>query len=237
MSGSPPEKAEAVTHIRAVTFDVGGTLIAPWPSVGHVYAEVGAQHGLNNFSAAQLNERFKAAWRARRVFEHSRREWAELVHEVFELPPTPATNRFFDDLYQRFAEPYAWRIFEDVVPALNALTSRGIRLGVISNWDDRLRPLLRKLKLDKHFQSFSISCEAGFPKPSRVIFRHAAAELDLAPETILHVGDSWEMDVQGARDAGLRAVQIDRGALESNADAIQSLSELSGRIKSPGSRD
>lgn len=232
MSGSPVEKAEAATPIKAMTFDVGGTLIEPWPSVGHVYAEVAARHGLKNFSAEQLNARFKTAWRARKIFDHSPREWEELVNEVFGFPPSGQNSRhFFDELYQRFAEPEAWRIFDDVMPALDALQSRGIRLGVISNWDERLRGLLRKLKLDKYFEAFAISCEVGFPKPSPMIFREAAAELDLTPAAILHVGDSLEMDVEGAREAGFRAVQIDRARKESDANTIRSLTELPERLE------
>jgi phosphoglycolate phosphatase-like HAD superfamily hydrolase len=47
--------------IQAVTFDVGGTLIDPWPSVGHVYAAVAAEHGLTGVDPESLNVRFAAA--------------------------------------------------------------------------------------------------------------------------------------------------------------------------------
>src|SRR5690348_5177116 len=111
--------------IQAVSFDVGGTLIEPWPSVGHVYAEVAARNGLKIFSPEQLNARFKTAWRARHSFGHSRNEWHELVIDVF---GGPIPSRFFAELYDRFAEPDAWHIYEDVLPALDLLTSRKIKL-------------------------------------------------------------------------------------------------------------
>jgi putative hydrolase of the HAD superfamily len=229
MSGSPnAERAQ----IKAVTFDVGGTLIEPWPSVGHVYAEVAARHGLKTFSAEQLNARFKAGWRTRKTFEHSRSEWAELVDEVFAISPAePFRDIFFSELYDRFAEPIAWRVFEDVVPALSTLASRGIRLGVISNWDERLRGLLRKLKLNGYFATLTISREVGFPKPSRVIFRQAAAELDLQPNAILHIGDSLEMDVTGAKAAGFQALQIHRGDGAASNHQLRSLAELAAKIE------
>ena len=207
--------------IQAVTFDVGGTLIEPWPSVGHVYAEVAARHGLKNFSPEQLNARFKTAWRARQTFRHSRNEWDALVTEVFAGPTPPG---FFAELYDRFAEPDAWHIYEDVLPALDLLASRKIKLAVISNWDERLRPLLRKLKLDRYFKTFSISLEIGFPKPSPVIFEHAAKALGLPARSILHVGDSPEMDIAGATAAGFHALQIHRG--RSSPGGIHSLAEL-----------
>lgn len=219
-------------QIKAVTFDVGGTLIEPWPSVGHVYAEVAARHGVKTFSPDQLNARFKAAWRARKNFEHSRSEWAELVEEVFGgTGSTPSSKALFPDLYERFAQPGAWHIFDDVIPALDALVSQGIRLAVISNWDERLRGLLRRLNLDRYFETFAISCEVGFSKPSRVIFRQAAFELDLRPDAILHIGDSFEMDIEGAKAAGFHALQIQRTGTTSGNGDISSLAEACTKIE------
>jgi len=213
-------------QIKAVTFDVGGTLLEPWPSVGHVYAEVAARHGLKNFSPEQLNARFKTAWRARQTFRHSRNEWNELVTEVFGGSTPPG---FFAELYDRFAEPEAWHLYDDVLPALDLLASRQIKLAIISNWDERLRPLLHKLKLDRYFETFAISWEVGFPKPSRVIFDHAANALNVPAASILHVGDSPEMDVAGATGAGFHAVQIHRGRAASKT-GISSLGELAAII-------
>lgn len=218
-------------QIKAVTFDVGGTLIEPWPSVGHVYAEVAARHGLKNLSPEQINSRFKAAWRAREHFDYTRQDWAHLVDEVFGEPiATAPGGMFFADLYERFANPEAWRIFEDVEPTLNALASRGIRLAVISNWDERLRGLLRRLNLDRYFEAFAISCEVGFTKPSRFIFQQAAVDLDLRAGAILHVGDSFELDIEGAKAAGFHALQIHRAAKGASNKDLHSLAELPVRM-------
>ena len=218
-------------QIKAVTFDVGGTLIEPWPSVGHVYAEVAARHGLKAFSPEQLNARFKDAWRSRERFDYTRQDWAELVDEVFGSPiATAPGGLFFAELYERFAQPDAWHVFDDVVPTLDALASRGIRLAVISNWDERLRGLLSRLNLDRYFEALAISCEVGFPKPSRAIFQQAAADLDLRAGAILHVGDSFELDVEGAKAAGFHALQIHRTTRTAPNKDLHSLAELPARI-------
>src|SRR5437763_2728433 len=136
-------------QIQAVTFDVGGTLIRPWPSVGHVYAEVAAQHGLRNLSPESLNQSFAAAWREKKNFQHTKEGWARLVDQTFAgLCEPPPSRAFFPAIYQRFAEADTWRIYDDVLPALDALASKDVPLAVISNWDERLRPLLRQLRLD-----------------------------------------------------------------------------------------
>src|SRR5436853_531357 len=134
--------------IAAVTFDVGGTLLEPWPSVGHVYAEVAARHGLLGMSVPALNRQFATAWGALKDFNYSRSEWASLVQETFRgLTHAPPSPDLFSELYSHFAQAEAWRLFDDVLPTLDSLASHGLKLGVISNWDERLRPLLRRFKL------------------------------------------------------------------------------------------
>ena len=197
------------------------------PSVGHVYAEVAAQQGIKGLSAASLDRRFEVAWQAAENFNHSRADWAALVDATFRgLTDRPPSQTFFGELYARFAEPAVWRIYEDVIPALEALTARGLRLGVISNWDERLRPLLDQLKLGRYFEAIIVSREIGSSKPSRGIFEHAVRRLGLPPEAVLHVGDSLAMDVRGARAAGLRALLLQRTGGAARPGRIKSLREL-----------
>lgn len=211
--------------IRAVTFDVGSTLIEPWPSVGYVYAEVAAEHGHGNISADELDRRFRAAFRRCGGLVNTRAEWAQIVDETFAgLIPQPPSYTFFPMLYERFAAAGPWRVFEDVLPTLSSLRQRGLKLGVISNWDDRLRPLLNSLQLADQFDCVVVSCEVGDSKPAFVMFHAAVEQLGVPADSILHVGDSFEMDVQGARTAGLKAMQISRDM--SRPGGIKSLLDL-----------
>jgi putative hydrolase of the HAD superfamily len=215
-------------NILAVTFDVGGTLIKPWPSVGHVYAEVAARHGCS-VSPTVLNQRFAQAWWRLKKFNHSREEWAALVDETFAgLSQSTPRETFFHELYNRFAEASAWRVFDDVRPTLDALAARDFNLGIISNWDERLRPLLDQLGLSKYFEAIVVSQEVGFPKPSPVIFEHASRLLGLAPESILHVGDSREHDAEGATAAGFQMRWLARERESAAPGQIASLLELTG---------
>lgn len=214
------------SQILAVTFDVGGTLIQCHPSVGHIYAEVAARHGCRA-SPALLNRRFKNAWQALQAFRHTRSQWAELVDATFSgLVDPPPSQTFFPELYERFTEPDAWHLFEDVVPVLQRLKKHGLKLGVISNWDDRLRPLLRRLELDVYFDAIAVSCETGFAKPAPELFAGACALLRTAPRNTLHIGDDPELDVRGARAAGLAALRLRRGAKPRAGQVLGSLGEL-----------
>ena len=221
----------AAPRIQAVTFDVGGTLIRPWPSVGGIYAEVAAQHGVKNLSPEKLNKKFATAWRAKKNFQHTHEDWAKMVDQSFAglCEPLPSQT-FFPAIYQRFAELGAWRMQDDVLPALDALASKDIPLAVISNWDARLRPLLEQFRLDRYFEIIVVSCEVGFAKPSPVIFEHAAKKLGIAPEHIVHVGDSAKEDVAGSKAAGVGALLIDRDKEAIEAGQICSLRQLEGLL-------
>lgn len=213
-------------QIRAVTFDVGGTLIEPWPSAGHVYAEVAARFGVNKITPERLTENFIRAWKAQTGFDYSRESWYQLVRESFGETAVDLPAAFFPAVYNRFAEADTWRIYDDVFPALDALTRRGLKLGVISNWDERLRPLLARLGLAQYFSSLVISCEVGATKPDPRLFHQAATELAVARHELLHVGDNHTTDVLGAESIGAIARQVVRNRKALETQQIRSLLDL-----------
>jgi putative hydrolase of the HAD superfamily len=218
--------------IQAVTFDVGNTLIKAWPSVGHVYAEIALRHGYVGVTPELLEARFRALWPQWLHLTETRSGWQQIVDQVFDgLGERPPSRSFFAELYERFAQADVWRIYDDVLPALDQLAAQGLRLAIVSNWDDRLRALLANLGLDVRFETIVVSCEVGHAKPHRAIFDEAARRLGLPAGRILHVGDSAEMDLHGARAAGFEAVQVFRAAGEPGPDYVQSLVEVAGRVR------
>ncbi|MDB6056532.1 MAG: phosphoglycolate phosphatase [Verrucomicrobiales bacterium] len=214
--------------IEAVTFDVGGTLIEPFPSVGHVYSQVAARHGVH-VAPEVLNTRFAAAWKSRKNFGHSISDWSGLVDATFAglVDPMPSQT-FFHELFTEFTKPTAWRIFDDVIPCLERLQDRKVRLAVISNWDERLRPLLHALNLARFFEATIVSIELGAPKPDPQIFVTAAQQLHLEPSQILHIGDSLNEDVNCARAAGFAAMLIAREKPPAENEQLSSLLQLCG---------
>lgn len=222
------------TQICAVTFDVGGTLIEPWPSVGHIYSETARRVLGETFDPGQLEERFVAAWRLAHTqpgsFNYSKTAWAAVVRGTFRgLTDRPDDQGLFDALWRRFTESDAWRTFPDVLPCLRELRSRGLRLAVLSNWDERLLPLLADLGLAQHFEFSIASAEIGAHKPDREIFDHVARRLKLSTANLLHVGDSAREDVAGAAAAGWSAQWLRRGKCEESG-TIVTLTDLPSRI-------
>ncbi len=216
--------------VEAVLFDVGGTLIEPWPSVGHIYADVAKESGWKDVDSEKLNQQFSAAWKSKTDFHYSPEHWKELVIKTFEgMVPLEACLELFPKLYERFEDPRVWKIHEDVLPALDELASRGFRLGIVSNWDTRLKPLLNQLKLGGFFELVTVSCDIGFTKPSPVIFEHTISKLGLPANRLLHVGDQGDEDLEGANAAGLHSLLIQRKS-PTTSRSIQHLTELSRRI-------
>ena len=213
-------------NVAAITFDVGGTLIDPWPSVGHASAEVAARHGVH-VAPEEITQRFVEAWRQRGEFEYTKTGWAAMVDATFAgLTTTLPSQSFFDELYFDFGTPKPWRIFDDVLPPIAALREHGTRLAVISNWDDRLCPLLESLELASAFEVILVSAEVGYAKPAPEIFQAAAVALQLPPAQILHVGDSENEDHHGAQAAGLQSRWVCRGSAEPIGLSIPSLTDL-----------
>jgi len=212
---------------EAITFDVGGTLIEPWPSVGHVYATVAEEHGIHGLSPNALNDRFVRAWKALDGRVESMQDWQAIVAATFHgRVSEPDSRVLFDSLYARFVEPSVWHIYDDVRPTLEVLRSRGVRLAILSNWDERLRPLLKQLGLSHYFEAAIVSSEVGSRKPEPAIFQQAAKALGLPPGHVLHVGDSLEQDVRGAHAAGFQALRIQRGDNSGDDLWIRSLTDL-----------
>jgi putative hydrolase of the HAD superfamily len=139
--------------------------------------------------------------------------WREITRRIYGRLPALAPIAFeawFEALWRRFGEADAWRLYDDVESALGGLRARGLRLGVVSNWDTRLRGIAEGLGLARLVDFVVISAEAGVRKPDRRIFEAALARAGVAPEEALHVGDLPEEDAEGARRAGIRPVLIER---------------------------
>ena len=115
--------------------------------------------------------------------------------------------------------------FPDVLPALEALSEHA--LVVVSNWDCSLADWLGPAGLLEHVQAVVTSAEVGVAKPGLAIFARALSVAGAKPAEAVHVGDSIENDVAGARAAGIRPVLVARdGAPPGGVAAVRTLAEL-----------
>jgi putative hydrolase of the HAD superfamily len=141
------------------------------------------------------------------------------------LGPCPPPEPLLVELLQaslRFA------LIPDAVPALDALEAAGHRLAVVSNWDCSLPAELARLGVADRFDAIAVSALVGARKPSPALFHHALERLGVDRRRAVHCGDHPEYDCLGARQAGLRAVLVDRAGRHAEAECprIGALTEL-----------
>jgi putative hydrolase of the HAD superfamily len=126
-------------------------------------------------------------------------------------------------------------LYPDALPALERLRA-ALPVASLTNGNADLQ----RIGLHLHFAHHICARDVGVAKPDARIFLAAAERLGVAPENILHVGDDPEMDIAGARDAGLRTAWINRaghpwpGALGAAPDLdLRDLAALVGWLERP----
>jgi putative hydrolase of the HAD superfamily len=230
-----------MTPLRAVFLDIGDTVLRANPSWEGVYTlaleEYGVQVAPEALRDALRNTYHHGGYGFDQGFEAtpetSFRRTVEMDQRALtQLGVGPMPDEFFRRLSELFLLVSSWHVFPDAMPTLEALHSRGLVVGAVSNWIWQLPELLHSLELVSLFDFVAASARVGYEKPHPEIFRHALQEAGVGPEEALHVGDHLDADVAGAQAAGLSAVLIDRRERFTEADLpdgvplIHSLAEL-----------
>lgn len=244
-----------MTELRAITFDVTGTLIHT-PRVAEIYEDVLRRHGLT-VPADRICHFLPLVWQEMqcrvelgvdRFLAHpngARGWWRDFLDRLCQYLETEPPTRFTAaELYHRFCQADAWEVYPDVRESLARLQAMGLSLAVVSNWDDRLGRLLTHLDLTRYFDAIVFSAALGVEKPDPRIFGYALELLDVAPDAALHVGDDRRCDVEGALAAGMHALHLVRsesggGLTRSEARSpthgdLENLAPLPGRIVTGG---
>lgn len=215
----------------AVVFlDALGTLVElqpPAPRLRRLLAERGfeidearAARGFAAEIAYYLEHHLEGSDRER--LDDLRDRCTEQMIDALELPGLDhATAREVMLAALRFS-PYP-----DARPTLAALAERGDRLLIVSNWDCSLCEWLGPAGLLEHVERVLTSAEAGVAKPGRGIFEQALEAAGSPAGETVHVGDSVDNDVVGARAVGIRAILVQRdGEAPAGVEAVRSLGEL-----------
>ena len=223
--------------LETVFLDAGGVLLYPnWWRV----SEALAKHGVTVSTDALI----AADPRARRELDDTRtigtttdasRGWLffDLVLAHAGTERSDATAAALADLHAYHTASNLWEYVPDyVVPALETLRGRGLRLVVVSNANGTLRAHLDRLDLTRRFDCVLDSADEGVEKPDARFFDIALARSGATRATTIHVGDLYHVDVVGARNAGLRGVLLDEADLRPDADCprVRTLDELVTQI-------
>jgi FMN phosphatase YigB (HAD superfamily) len=233
----------ALDGMRAILFDLDGTLRHSRPSYNHAALDYAVRLGV---PGSQEKRRRALRWahyywanspEVQQDFEAFDGRDGFLTNYLrryliaFDCPPEQAAT-LAPPVYRHMAEthqPQDW-VHPDTPGALERLKGAGYTLGVVSNRREPYQDLLNALGLGAHFEFSLAAGEVNSWKPDVVIFEHALQRAGSCPERTVYVGDNYYADVVGARRAGLQPVLLDPEGIfpDPGCPVICSLGELRG---------
>jgi putative hydrolase of the HAD superfamily len=217
--------------IRVVFFDAGETLVHPYPSFMGLFESTCDKRGVcvetralpcvAGGLLAELEVKQRTGFTFSTSHEESRAFWLDFYLRLLAGLGLSDGEGLADDLYRTFTDPANYVLYEDVVETLQGLETRGLDIGLISNFEAWLEGLLERLGVLGFFRHLYISGQVGKEKPHRDIFDMALEGAGVDPQQAMHVGDSLSSDVNGARAVGLVPVMIDRMNHHQETDFIR----------------
>jgi len=198
--------------IKAVILDFGGTLAdggLDWDPYHETIRSFLASHGYI-VPMSKLKRALRGALAELNRFRAKGNEMTfEEVYAIFLSNLDVRYDReMLDYLHDNFRKHYRTQYFSCVEDVLQGLSSR-YKVALLSNtMSDQPKILLREAGLDKYFDVIYCSRDLGVRKPNPAIFDIVLKELGVQPVNTVHVGDSVEADMFGARDSGITGVWI-----------------------------
>ena len=219
--------------VEAVLFDVDFTLVKPGPLLGpRGYHEAGKRFGLELDAERYAEARAAAVLDLKQhpELEHDEEVWLRFTEDIVRGMggEGEACRSVAQAITDRWLASENFELYEDVLPVLELLRQRGVKIGLVSNTSRDLSAFVDHFKLP--VDAWVWSGRHGKVKPSPTIFMAVLDELGVAPEAAVMVGDSLEDDVEGARALGMRAYLVDRDGRADIEDALPTLLALPALI-------
>ena len=212
--------------IAAVLFDAGNTLL--FLDYERLAQEVGPAVGVPLTAQGLEAQSSEAALQLERSDTSDHDRASRYLESLFLLAGVPREKLGLvrDTLLRLHGERHLWSAMHPGTPAaLARMRQAGLRLGVVSNSDGRVEEALAAAGIRANFEVIVDSRLVGFEKPDPRIFQAALEPLGIAPEGALYVGDIYEVDVIGARRAGMDVVLLDPAGNHAGRD-VQTVSSI-----------
>ena len=215
-------------RIRAIFFDIGDTLVFDEPPLIERVRMAIETVGLA-YRKEDMPRAFRAAEDYAMISYLQGLPWDDpCVQEesaVIILRELGLANAGRDKLLalrQAFLKTeFTRRLHPEAIPLVEELKGRGFNVGAISDWEETLPALLAELQLAPHLDALAISAVVGVTKPNPRLFEEALAQAEVKAEESIHIGDYYELDVAGARAAGMTPILFDGKERTPDADCLR----------------
>jgi HAD superfamily hydrolase (TIGR01549 family) len=213
-------------NLHTLFLDAGGVLVFPnWQRVSDALAAHGVRVEPDVLSAAEPYAKRRLDTREIMAGSTDRQRsfpYFNLVLEEADVPQSAATEAALADLHAYHAAHNLWEIVPGDVPAaLARFRALGLRLIVISNANGRLHTCFDRVGLTERLDAAFDSHHEGVEKPDPRLFQIAFERTGATPDTTMHIGDLYNVDVVGARNASIRPVLLDPLGLYDAADCLR----------------
>jgi HAD superfamily hydrolase (TIGR01509 family) len=224
--------------LETVFLDAGGVLMFPnWTRISEALAKHGVSVPPDALAAAEPHaKRQLDVTKTIQVTNDASRGWLYFnwILTAAGIPLSDDTEAALDDLQIYHRAHNLWELVPpDVLPTLKALRARGLTLAIVSNANGTLCAHVARLGLAAYLDCVLDSCDLGVEKPDPRLFEAALERSGARRETTIHVGDLYEVDVIGARNADIRGVLLDQAGLYEGVDCprVRHLTELVAEIE------
>ena len=216
--------------LRAVLFDVDFTIAKPGPDLGpEGYHRMAARYGFDLDPSRYEDARRDALDTLERhpELEHDEEVWVLFTERIIRGMGGDSDSAYdcAAEMTRAWEHAHNFDLYEDVLPTLDDLRRRGLKLGLVSNTARDLAAFVRHHALEV---DAALSSRAhGKVKPHESIFRAVLAELEVEAGDAAMVGDSVEDDIEGAEALGIQPFLLDRdGRYPDAANRLTDLREL-----------
>jgi HAD superfamily hydrolase (TIGR01509 family) len=206
------------TRYRTAFFDAGGVLVSPnWSRASETLARHGVVVDAAALAAAEpgVKKRLDVPHAVAGTTDEQRGFlFFDLILKGAGVPISASTDEALRELKVFHDVENTWDVVTEGAPEiLRRVRQAGLKTIVVSNSNGRIKHLFGRVGLIEHFDLVLDSQEEGVEKPDPRLFQIALERSGSDPKATIHCGDLYEIDIVGARAAGLPAVLLDEAGM------------------------
>jgi putative hydrolase of the HAD superfamily len=215
---------------KAVLFDLGDTLIKNL-NPPEIYKRILKAHGveISLDKVAEAHDENQKKHDSEQMARLGQEYWIKWNLRILNVLGIRENREFYArKIHEHWSDYSELEVYPDVIETLSQLRVRNIKTGIVTNGlEEDCRQILGRLDLKSYFDVVVGVDSCGKAKPRKDIFLYATDSLNVRPHETIFIGDSLKLDYEGAKNAGLKPLLMDReGKATAKVEVIRSLTNV-----------